>query len=278
MTQDLLSDDDNKHIDEASATASQPKPVGSEIIKQQPYTDEEAFEILESNGTLDSKRLTPSQKLIQRSFDSHYTKKLQETAETRRQYEAKMSEPKNIFEAFERDPSGVRRQLNEAIFQKASEDPFSEETLKLQKLKGDLEIFEIESRKNSQMADNIVKENDSFVRNAIPDFNDKKAQELTNFAIQEMGLTVNDIAYLTNHQHGGLAGKITVGINKLYQKFNAGKTAETKAVKPIAPPSLGRAGTSVEVNPNKGSDIKKAMNSGKIEDWGAYIEQKTRKA
>ena len=42
------------------------------------YTDDEVTQILESDGKLDAKRLTPTQKLIQKSFEKHFNKRFQQ--------------------------------------------------------------------------------------------------------------------------------------------------------------------------------------------------------
>lgn len=237
---------------DSSTATTTPEPQKPDL---KPYTDEEVIQILESGGKLDSNRLTPIQKLIQRSFESHFTRRYQELADLKREYEAKIKEheaklvelsrPKTIYEAFDQDPVGVKRTLNEMLLTKEAEDPFSEDVRKLKKLKADLEIYETQKRVQESQLDKIAYENEMAVRNAIPDF-DTKVDKLTDFAIKELGFTNEEISYLTDPRYvGNLASKITIAVNALYDKFNAGKTAEKKAVKPTAP-SLGRAGETKE--------------------------------
>lgn len=237
-------DTDEVEILESEQSAKEEAPPSEPGIK--PYTDEEASRILETGGKLDSSRLTQSQKLLQQSFERHSTKVWQDAAEARKAFEAKtaeLSKPKTIYDAFNADPVGVKRSLNEMILQKEAEDPFSEDVLKLKRMKGDLEIYEMERREYGKKFNGLVSENLNTIRNAIPDFNDSKAQEITDFAIKELGFTNDEVEYLTDHRHGNLAAKVTIAANKLMQRFNAGSSAEKKIVKPTAP-ALGRAGES----------------------------------
>jgi hypothetical protein len=80
------------------------------------------------------------------------------------------------------------------------------------------------------------------VRKAIPDF-DSKVDKLTTFAIETGGFSIEEINQLIDPAvMGNMAVKMRLAIKKLYDTINAGKSAETKLVKPI-PPSLERAGS-----------------------------------
>ena len=72
------------HVDEAIVNGEQVAATSGEST---PYTDEEAAAILESGGNLDSKRLSPTQRLVQQSFEKHYTKGYQEVADMKKSLE-----------------------------------------------------------------------------------------------------------------------------------------------------------------------------------------------
>jgi hypothetical protein len=184
-----------------------------------------------------------------RRMQADYTKKMMAMKE--RPAERK---PRDIYEAFAEDPQGVLTHLDAQI-SKLTKDGMMEEALELRDLKTNL-IFrrqmEIENiTRSTQRSGEVV----SAVRREIPDF-DARAPLLTEFAVKELGLTEEEISRLTDPAiMGETAAKVTIAINRLYNRINAGKRAEQKQVK-TAPPILNRPGSSGLEAGKRGSAIR----------------------
>jgi len=172
-----------------------------------------------------------------RRMQADYTKKMMALKE-----QPAEKKPRDIYEAFSQDPQGVLTHIDAQI-SKLTKDGMMEEALELRDLKTNL-IFrrqmEIENMaRSTQRTGEAV----SAVRREIPDF-DARAPILTEFAVKELGLTEEEVSRLTDPAiMGDTAAKVTIAINRLYNRVNAGKRAEQKQVKP-QPPLLNKPGSS----------------------------------
>jgi hypothetical protein len=220
-----------------------------EAPKFQAYTEDEFNEILDNDGKFDAKRLTPAQKVIQKSFERHYQKKYQEVAELKRQLETQKQQETNPTEsdddkwyrAYSANPVQVLDTLNAKIGELETIDPWDEKYKEARASIAKINAFkdrlvarqrqesEIATR-TSQISNQIIGE----VVQAIPDFAER-SEKLTEFAKSQYGFTNEELSYLTSPAMGNVAVKVIKAINQMYNVANAGKTAETKRVKTSVP-------------------------------------------
>ncbi len=220
------------------------QPPETVTVGPKPYTDAEVEAILEADGKLDSTRLTPSQKLIQKSFERHYQRRYQDLATKKREVERPPA--RTVYEQFDQDPSGVMKDLRVAIAQKKKEDPFSDEVIRLETLRDELLERGMTRGREESRVSRAASEAEGQIRKAIPDF-EVKAPKLTEFAVNELGFSMEEIDVLSDPAKvGPLAVKVTKAINVIYDRFNAGTAAgkkEVKKVGPLARPGGGGAPT-----------------------------------
>lgn len=272
---------DNQAVEGAEAEAE-----GSEPTQQkQPYTNEEVQNILDADGKLDSNRLTPAQKLIQKSFERHSQKVWQEAAEVKRQYEQAIKaqptvDPKeNYYQRFIQNPMAFLNEINGAIFKLSEVQPFDDNYVETQKQKAFYQAIkeefmerrrlEVENVRNAELMSSQAK---FSIAKDIPDF-ESKAQALTQFAVDELGFSLEEITKLTDPiTNGPLAVKLTKAINKIYDAMNAGVSAEKKLIK-NPPKSLERAGSGAtgKASPSLNEAFKRAKATG---DWTEVLELK----
>lgn len=212
------------------------------------YTDDEVNQLLETDGRLDANRLTPTQKLIQKSFDRHFQKRFQQLAEERR--EVAQTRPQNIFEEFDRNPGGVMQVVRQAILQAKGEDPFSPKVSQLEALKDDLMYRQMTMNQYQTESSRVMTETLSEVRRILPNLEESKPV-LEEFAKSEYGFTDDDLSYLTDPTiHGqGRVLKLIKFIKKNYELVNPGKGKEVK----LTPNKLERVGHTTE-SEDKGSN------------------------
>jgi hypothetical protein len=224
------------------------------------YTDEEAAKIIEEGGVLDSNRLSPTQKLVQKSFERGTTRAFQEAAELKNQYEQAMrqlkereqeqSDPKEkLYRQYKSDPVKFVQEINQAIENLEMVDPAADDyrsarqqIAKLSGLKNEFDArqYQETSYQNSLYA--VVNQANQEIVDAIPNFSQVK-ENLRNFSFNQLGLTQYDVEMFTDPiqlaQRGfdpKSAVRLTKAVHKVFQMLNAGKTAEAKVDKtpPIA--------------------------------------------
>lgn len=215
-----------------------------------PYSDEE-FDELHIND-IDESRLTPTQKkyfLKAKDLEKGYNKKYEQLAHEKKQYETlsqrtmqtQQPQYKDIYEAFDNDPQTVLKNLRDVLAQKKTESPFSEEVIRLESLKDELIERKIYQQERQTQVSQMTNQVNAEVYKAIPDF-ETKSEQLTKFASEDLGLTIDEIKALTNPAvMGPMAAKITVAVNKLYDIKNAGKSLKSKEVKKV--PKTEKAGS-----------------------------------
>ncbi len=175
-----------------------------------------------------------------KSMQADYTRKTQEIAEIKKQLiEQAKPKPSNIFEAYLQDPDGVSNYIDQEIL-KANQEADYETAEKLRLLKTRLIEERTKYLERMISGEKIYQQVYGTILSHIPDYETKK-DKLTNFAIQEFGLTPEEIMMLTNPQiTGALAAKLTIAVNKIYDKLHATKLAEQK-IKKQTPSPLARA-------------------------------------
>lgn len=240
-----------------------------EVVTTNPYTDEEATALIESEGKLDASRLTPAQKLVQKSFERHYNPKFQANAEKERQlyeYEQRLNAlaqqvqpapPRNIEEAYYRDKQGTLAQIDAVIEQKFT-DMENAEAYRLMKLKENLlqgeKDKDTQSDKLNQYVSTLSNQARLEMIEDMPDFV-SKAPILDKFA-SDNGVDSRLLAFLTNapvldallknagiHDMDGVKAvkQIVKFVNAAHERATAGLTAETKKHIPTPKP-LSSAG------------------------------------
>ena len=188
------------------------------------YTDEE-FEALHLND-LDESRMTPQQRKYaqkMRDLEKGYNRKFQELAQERKQYEQARQttqQPQqtfgDVYQAFDADPRGVLQNLRTILAQKKKEDPLSDDVIRLETLRDELLERRSEQAERHTQINMVATSVNNEVRKAIPDF-EEKADALTDFAVRELGYSIEEITYMTDPgKVGALAGKNTLAINRLY--------------------------------------------------------------
>lgn len=232
---------------------------------KKPYTPEEVTELLNSGEKLDTDRLTPEGKLLEKSFQRGLTRKFEELAEKTRLLETekqRVSDPKEqVYQQYIADPMGVTARINTEIEKFADVPPSSEHfaeaqkaIIRLQSFKEDLSMRRQQATEMGRNLEVLVKSSNMELQRDIPDFNQKR-DKLTNYAM-ELGLDIDEIQFLTDPvKVRGLATKITKIINGLYDKSQAAKTAEQKLVRKT-PERLAGGGSTSDGNvstldPNK---------------------------
>lgn len=269
---------------------------GGEALKPNYYSDEEATQILESGGVLDSNRLTPTQKLVQKSFEKGTTRAFQEAAEMKRQYETAMrsfqeqqaiaADPKEkLFRDYVQNPINFVREINQAIENLEMIDPMADnyresrqQIAKLRGLKDEFDVRRTQMQTEHQSFDNIQTQTMAEIVEAIPNFHQVK-DELSNFAYTQLGLSQQDVNFFTNPVELARRGldpkaavRVTKAVNKVFQIMNAGRMAEQKVVK--TPPQTVAAGTPGTPQSNTVSYKKAFEHALKTGDWTQVYKHK----
>lgn len=231
--------------DASTPEAAEPKEVTP--VEVVPYTPEELKSI--PIERLDATRIPETARPYyeaglreKKGLQAEFTRRSQELAELKNGVA-----PRNIEEAFDRDPQGVLGRVGHEIDRRelylASLDPFADveqskqvrtEIARLRSLDRDLNQRAVQTNQMMQQANAIVNDTMSTVRTVIKDY-DVKRPELEKFAINNLGYTEQEIGVMTDPRIVGkeMAIKNFKAVNALYDKVNAGKTAEKKIVKPV---------------------------------------------
>jgi len=283
----------------AEETAETPEPEydeqGNEITKPviRQYTDDEVLKILDTDGKLDSRRLSPTQKLIQKSFSRYANKGFEQIAAMKRELEGQREQiqtqqqmaipPRSLEEAYDRDPDNVLRFIDQQIAstnQLAANDPFAaqQQLINLQMVRNrlvDRAMHTTESRRvANEAATNAVRD----VLNAIPDFGPEKQQVLSDFAIKELGYTQEELRKITHPSNGKLAAQTVKTIHaawfsKYGEKQQMKKTVEAKKVvkRPVVEGASRKDDGKATANVAMSRATKKAIDSG---DWTEVLNLK----
>ncbi len=217
-----------------------PEPAAKE--EKEPYTEEEIQQILQSDGEIDTTRLSPAEQATMKAMQRGFTPKLQEAAELRKEVkelreameQAKPKEqPADIYEAYDQDPEGVIRYVDNQINDLVATDPVGNmaNIRQLESLKFDFnrrEVQKIREQSSTQTEQNQIM---SQILSAVPDLAVKQ-HALKEFALQELGYTEEELAYETNPATAGAkAARSIARINTAFDKAQAKKTVTQKRTK-----------------------------------------------
>lgn len=233
------------------------------------YTPEEMRSL--DPTQIDTSRIPPEMQAFYKSMQSGWTKKFQEVADLRKQItQERVPQPKDIYEAFDRDPHSVLDTLRGEIVKKKSENPYDENIPKLENLRDVLIERRLFNQERVMTAKTIATEAREIVRKEIPNYQEK-VEKLNDFATS-LGFSMEELAKLTDPiKMGPSAVKLTLAINRMYDLANKGQVFKNKAVKP-QPTSVESAGTGEHTSkPSYKEVLRKARESG---DWTEYLELK----
>lgn len=228
-----------------------------------PYTDEEVVAILDQDGALDAKRLTPTQKLVQRSFEKGVTRKFEEAAKIKSQAEEQIKQIQTwqqqvqqayqqqnnpeawVFQQYMQNPQAVINDINATIAQLETVSPYDDDIYKqaranIAKLQAYKDTFreQREAVIGSQMMLHQSRQAQEAEFAKIPDFA-AVAPQMEQYAVQKLGLLPQDIAFLKDPAIPyGLGTRLIKALYGVYKDMNAAKLKEIKA-----PPALGRPGS-----------------------------------
>lgn len=223
--------------------------------KKQPkklYTSDEIKQILRNGdfSTLDTSRLSEEGKAVMRAMQAGLTPKLQESSELRRELaemkemlrkSAPQEQPKDIYEAFDRDPEQVMSFVNNKIREMIHAEAPIHEIEKLREVRESLRERKYENELKRQKESSQITEVQKELLLAVPDIKEKE-EALTKFAIDVMGYTMAELVENTHIGKRGLAAVNEIKrINTAYEKFNTANRAKAKE-KPNRKPHTEKPG------------------------------------
>lgn len=253
------------------------------VVKAQ-YTLEEVTELIRNDGDIDTSRLSPEGQAVMKAMQRGFTPKLEEAAAIRKELEevkqaiesAKPKEqPKDIYEAYDQDPKGVLEyvdgEIGRLIQEGAADNAIQIEQLR--NLKDQFRDRELQKLRSQSTQASQVHQAMQEIRKQVPDIAQKE-QALAKFAIEVMGYTPEELAQVTNPAIGMSAVQAIARINRTYDRFNAGRTVQTKKEKPkpTQVETPGRGFEPKQTNPLE--DLKKnAIKTGNFRDYFLALEE-----
>ena len=178
-----------------------------------------------------------------KGLQAEFTRKSQELSEMR-----SGNQPRNLEEAFDRDPQGVLGRIGQEIdrreIQLAEIDPVMDpdnakalrvEIARLRSLDRNLNQRGSQMLRQAEQGNAIIADTMSEVRTLIKDYDSKRA-DIESFAVNDLGYTSHEIGLMTDPRVVGkaMAIKNFKAVNALYENSNAVKTAEKKLKIPKA--------------------------------------------
>lgn len=220
--------------------------VEKPIVEVTPYTADELKSI--PIERLDPNRIPEPAKPYyeaglreKKGLQAEYTRKSMELSDMKTG-----NQPKTIEEAFDRDSMGVLNRIGQEIDQReitlANLDPqidFEEakvirvEIARLRSLDRNLNQRGVAIQRYAEQGNAIIADTIAEVRTIIKDY-DSKRTEIEKFAIDDLGYTEQEIGVMTDPRIVGkaMAIKNFKAVNRLFEKSEAGKSAEIKLLKP----------------------------------------------
>lgn len=245
------------------------------------YTPEEIEDILASDGELDSKRLSPEGRLLQRSFQKGLTPKLQERSELKKRLEelekrVQPQRPATIDEAYDQDPHGTLSYIDSEIAKartKIKDDPLAaiDEIEGLRTVRDRLRDRDLTATKNQIKVNEIVDDVRSEVLGEIPDF-DERADKLSDFAMNRLGYSLQEVQKFSDPMAVGKMAKTFISmVNQKYEMENASKTLPKKEVRTVPKTESPGKGELDSLNATYAQAVKKAQKTG---DWTEVLNLK----
>lgn len=265
-------DEDVEYEDEEEETTPN-------IVTAKLYTSEEIKELLADGdfSKVDTSRLSEEGKLVMKSMQSGLTPKLQEAAELRKQMQQLQETvekaipkpaPKDIYEAYDQDPEGVTKFINNKIDELIDSGADMKDVEKLRETRYRLKERGVKQDVASPVDQDQLKAQQTVAAlvSAIPDIEEKQ-QELKAYAMEVMGYSEQELLAATALTRGEDAVKEIVRINNAYRKYTAPVRAKKKA-KRKQPTSVEKSGGGFDKQDTTISDLKtKAKKTGESGDW-----------
>lgn len=252
-----------------------PTPEADEAVEEE--TAEEVAEEEEPAPKPEKEEWTKQVALEERKKRQELERQLAEIKEEI-QRSKPQAPPKDIYEAFERDPDGVVKSLNAEIDKLADEDPYgnAKQLERLRDLKAELrqrEVSKITTQLSQQTeASKVIAE----VTASCPGIDKLLAKPdaaspslLEQFAVEKLGYTAEDFDELAPHRGQSAARKF----RQLYNAYQlAHPEPEKKEARP-RPTPVEPAGKGIARQaPNLDALKAKAMKTGSNDDWALYLE------
>jgi hypothetical protein len=260
----------------------QPAQVAT-VEKPNFYTPDEIETLISQDAEVDTTRLTAEGRLLMKSFQKGFTPKLMERQSLKQELDglrkemASLRQPATIEEAFDRDPEAALRHIDGQIAKERARlggaEAFEaiQQIEDLRSIKDNLMLRGMANQRKISEINTVASRVESEVHKAIPDFA-KKEPSLTEYAIRELGYSLEDIRFLTDPSNTGkYASKWILQVNKMYDMSKAKTTVEEKRVK--TPPKSESAGTGggEDQNATYTAALKKATETG---DWTEVLKLK----
>lgn len=224
---------------------------GSGRQQEAPYTPEEMRALAWQQ--IDTSRIPPEMMPFYKAMESGVQRKFQQiAAESRRPAQQEPAPPQSeedqVFMAFVNDPQGTIARFTQAIRQIRREDPFDERIDQLTETKDRLQL-----RYNQTVAINLARQvanseaqayqQDfmSHLRQALPDYSPELAGTLTDYAINRLGYSTEEIADLTRVALGPVAIKNMKNVYELWKREQAADDKKRTTKK--QPSSVERPGS-----------------------------------
>ena len=278
-----------KPVKEGVEPVSPVKGAGDQKEKK-PYTPEELETLLKEDKDVDTSRLSAEGKVLMKSFQRGTEKKYQTLAEQRKEIEQQKKEFEDqkkqsndprviLFQEYLKDPITTFNNINTEIEKLEAVEPTDPNyrvarnmIVKLTRLKDDFrETRQGMSERNANVGATVNVANAAIIHR-IPDF-ETKADKLTEFAIEDLGMTLEDVRHLSDPAiHGERAVRLVLAINKLYDKAHLNDSAEKK-VNRKAPSPLGRAGSGGSLE----SEKPEAPGDMKYPEYRKWREEQSKK-
>lgn len=259
--------------------------VEKPVQKKEPYTEAEIQEILNIDGEIDTSRLSPAEQATMKAMQRGFTPKLQEAAELRKEVallreqmkEAKpVEQPSDIFVAYDEDPDGVLRYVDNQIQELATTgDAESMASIRqLEALKFDFNRRDVQKLRDQTSTRSKQSEIMNQIITAVPDLATKQGK-LKEFAITELGYTEEELANETNPAVAGIgAARAIARINTAYDKAQARTTVRRKRKKVPMSVEKPSAGGFVKPESDELNTTKQAaLESGDFSNYFAALEE-----
>ena len=296
MPEDTILEPEDGNQEEVELEEEELEPQDQDIDQDDddPQAEKPFYTVEEMKGLdpdeVDSSRIPAELLPFFKSMQAGYGKKFQKLADERRklreEVEAKEGalQPKNVYEAYDRDPDGVISYINSEI-KKAKKDLNDEQVDRLLEVKDSLREYGLNQIRLQQKAGTSINEAIEELKRTVPNYDSVKS-DLNDFA---MGLLPGDeeesseaLRLLTNPGAVVRVGKKEYPMpaiwftRAMYAQFSKSKPIKKKARKiptEVVPPGTGQVGKAV-TKKSVEALYKKASDSGDAMDWANYMTAK----
>ncbi len=247
------------------------------------YSPDEIKQLLKDKdfSGIDTSRLSEEGQAVMRAMQAGLTPKLQETAELKRELSeirnlikesAPKPQPKDIYEAYDANPSETMDFVNGRIKQMINDGVDIHEIEKVREVREQLRERRVLKMQEQAKGNSSTQESVNALLRAVPDVEAKQV-ELRDFAINFMGMTPEEVAYETSINERGMdAVKMIARINAAYEKVNAGKRAKAKVKAKTT--KVEKPGSGFQKNQTTERDLfNKSRKTGQWRDYFLNMEE-----